>query len=95
MRVCRFIKSLIFHLLDKLFIRKPNFVDGEMNFESNFRFYVFGFGATLCEGNEMIQRVLVTCPYEENIVNKTKTIPRVIIQFFENNQVVSSAQTCP
>ena len=47
-----------------------NFVGGEMNFEFNFRFHVFGFTVTLCEGNEMVQRVLVTSPYEDKIVNK-------------------------
>ena len=49
-----------------------NFVGGEMNFEFNFRFHVFGFTVTLCEGNEMVQRVLVTSSYEEKIVNKAK-----------------------
>ena len=43
-----------------------------MNFEINFRSYVFGFTVILCEENSMIQRAFVTCPYEENIVNKTK-----------------------
>ena len=49
-----------------------NFVSGDMNFQFNFRFHVLGFTAILCEGNEMIQRVLVTGPYKENMVNKTK-----------------------
>ena len=53
-----------------------NFVSGEMNFEFNFRFNFLGFTLFLCEGNEMIQRVLVTGPYEENIVNKTKPYQR-------------------
>ena len=51
---------------------KMNFVSREMNFEFNFRFHVLGFTVILFEGNEMIQRVLVTGPYEENIVNKMK-----------------------
>ena len=42
-----------------------------MNFEFNFEFHIFGFTVILCERNEMIQRVLVTGPYEENIANKT------------------------
>ena len=53
-----------------------NFVGGEMNFEFNFRFPVVGFTVILGEGNEMIQRVLVTGPNEENIVNKTKPYQR-------------------
>ena len=53
-----------------------NFVGGERNFEFNFRFHVFGFTVTLCELNEMIQRVLVTRSYEENIVNKAKPYQR-------------------
>ena len=53
-----------------------NFVSGGMNVEFNFRFHVLQFTVILCEGNEMIQRVLVTGPYEENIVNKTKPYQR-------------------
>ena len=53
-----------------------NFVGGEMNYEFNFRFAVVGFTVIWGEGNEMIQRVLVTSPYEENIVNKTKPYKR-------------------
>ena len=35
-------------------------------------FMFLGFTVIMCEGNEMIQRVLVAGPYEENIANKTK-----------------------
>ena len=42
-----------------------NFVSGEMNLEFNIRFHVLGFLAQ-CEGNEMIQRVLVTGPHEDD-----------------------------
>ena len=42
-----------------------NCVSGEMNFKFNFRFHVLGFTVILCEGNEMIQRVLVAGPYEK------------------------------
>ena len=48
-----------------------NFVSGEMNLGFNIGFHVLGFLAQ-CEGNEMIQRVLVTGPHEENTANKTK-----------------------
>ena len=57
-------------------MKKGNFVSRKMNFEFNFRFHVLGFTVVLCEGNEMIQRVLVTGPYEENIVNKMKSYQR-------------------
>ena len=58
-----------------------NFVSREMNFEFNFRFHVLGFTVTLGEGNEMIQRVLITGSYE--------TIPNIIIKFFENNHAIT------
>ena len=53
-----------------------NFNSGEMSFEFNFRFHVLGFTVIPCDENEMIQQVLVTGPYEKNIVNKTKPYQR-------------------
>ena len=53
-----------------------NFVSGEMTFECNFRFHVLAVTVILFEGNKMIQRVLVTCPYEKNMVNETKPYQR-------------------
>ena len=57
-------------------MKKVNFVSGEINFAFNFRFHVLRFTVTLCDGNEMTQRVLATGPYEENIVNKAKLYQR-------------------
>ena len=56
---------LIFHVLKKLLHQEREPFSGDTNFEINFKFYVFGFTMILCEGNEMIQRIHITGPYEE------------------------------
>ena len=56
---------LIFHVLKKLLHQEREPFSGDTNFETNFKFYVFGFTMILCEGNEMIQRIHITGPYEE------------------------------
>ena len=58
---------LIFHVLKKLLHQERELFSGDTNFEINFKFYVFGFTMILCEGNEMIQRIHITGPYEEKI----------------------------
>ena len=74
---------------------KETVTSREWTFKFNFRFHVLGFTVILCEENEMIQRVLITGPYEEILSIKRNHMKGDNPVFLKNYYIISSAWDFP